>query len=291
MSINSLIIEERSRDIGKFLVGRLLPFRKKRMVGPFIFMDHMGPSSVGPDQYLDVDQHPHIGLATLTYLLEGEIQHQDSLGTEQIIKPGDVNWMVAGRGVTHTERTPMHLRDGRKYPLHGFQIWVALPKKTETAAPSFHHFEAGNLPTWQDADARFRLLAGTGFEKSSPVPVDSELFIMEIHTGKEYVLDAGNHLHGEIGMAIISGGINVDGQSIKSGQMLVSKLEDTCRVVLGPHSRVLLFGGRPFAEERYIYWNFVSSSKDAIEKAKNLWKQNGFPKVPGDATYVAMPQH
>jgi len=136
------IIPERSRDIGDFLVGRLLPFRKKRMVGPFIFIDHMGPSRVGPGHYMDIGQHPHIGLSTLTWLLEGAIHHKDNLGSDQIIGPGSVNWMTAGSGVVHTERTPAHLRDGGVYPVHGYQVWVALPKEKEHMPAEFHHVAA-----------------------------------------------------------------------------------------------------------------------------------------------------
>src|SRR5690606_16571634 len=154
MSNIGLIIEERTRDIGDFLVGRLLPFRKKRMVGPFIFIDHMGPEILGNGKYMDVGRHPHIGLSTLTFLLEGEIMHKDSIGTEQRIAPGSVNWMVAGRGVTHTERTPQDLRD-KTFTVHGYQIWVALPKNQEDIDPEFYHFDASELPQWQDGSASF----------------------------------------------------------------------------------------------------------------------------------------
>ena len=156
MSNTDLIIEERSRDIGDFLVGRLIPFRKKRMVGPFIFIDHMGPSQTGNGKFLDIDAHPHIGLSTLTYLLEGEIQHQDSIGTNQLIGPGSVNLMTAGNGVTHTERTPKHLRD-KVSTLHGYQIWIALPKAFEETTPEFQHVASPDLPQWHDEAASFTL--------------------------------------------------------------------------------------------------------------------------------------
>ena len=152
-----MIIEERSRDIGDFLVGMLIPFRKKRMIGPFIFIDHMGPTQLGPSKYMDVDQHPHIGLATLTYMLEGELIHEDSLGTHQRITPGSVNWMIAGKGVSHTERTPPDLRNGKKFTAHGYQIWVALPKAKEGMPPEFHHMPAETLPKWQDGPAQFHI--------------------------------------------------------------------------------------------------------------------------------------
>jgi redox-sensitive bicupin YhaK (pirin superfamily) len=155
MSNIGLIIEERSRDIGDFLVGRLLPFRKKRMVGPFIFIDHMGTSQLGPNSYMDVDQHPHTGLSTLTFMLEGEIVHKDSIGSEQRITPGSVNWMVAGKGVTHTERTPKNLRNGTSFSAHGYQIWVALPKDMEDCNPEFHHIEETALPKWKEGSAQY----------------------------------------------------------------------------------------------------------------------------------------
>ena len=154
MSNIGMIIEERSRDIGDFLVGRLIPFRKKRMIGPFIFIDHMGPTKLGPNKYMDVDQHPHTGLSTLTFMLEGEIMHEDSLGTKQRIKPGSVNWMTAGKGVTHTERTPEDLRNGNTFVAHGYQIWVALPKELEDMAPEFHHIEEKDIPRWTDETVR-----------------------------------------------------------------------------------------------------------------------------------------
>ena len=180
MSNIGMIIEERSRDIGDFLVGRLLPFRKKRMIGPFIFIDHMGPTRLGPKKYMDVDQHPHIGLSTLTFMLEGELMHEDSLGTQQLIRPGSVNWMTAGKGVSHTERTPEHLRNGKTFTAHGYQIWVALPKHLEDMEPEFHHIEATDLPKWKEGDAEFTLVAGEGYGRRSPVPVHSPLFMVEI---------------------------------------------------------------------------------------------------------------
>ena len=170
MSNTELIIEERSRDIGDFLVGRLIPFRKKRMVGPFIFIDHMGPSLIKPGHFMDIGQHPHIGLSTLTYLFEGEIMHRDTLGTEQRVMPGSVGWMTAGSGIVHTERTPADHRDGGEYPIHGFQIWVALPKHLEEMAPEFSYTPAEELPKWHRSGVNFTLVAGKAFSRVSPVP-------------------------------------------------------------------------------------------------------------------------
>ncbi len=259
------------------------------MVGPFIFIDHMGPSTIGHGKYMDIDQHPHIGLSTLTYLFEGQIHHQDSIGSDQIIKPGSVNWMTAGSGVTHTERTPDFLRNGDAFRLHGYQIWVALPKQKEEIQPSFHHFDVSELPNWQDQGANFRLVAGTGYGRQSPLPVHSPLFMVEVTTHEDYQLEIQEHLQGEIGICIVEGEVNACDQVIKAGNMLVSKTEDACRLHIKKDSLILLFGGEPFPEERSIYWNFVSSSKERIEKAKADWRDRKFPKVAGDHSYVPLP--
>lgn len=290
MSNIDLIIEERPRDIGDFLVGRLLPFRKKRTVGPFIFIDHMGPATIAASHYMDVDQHPHVGLATLTFLLEGEIMHKDSIGTVQKIAPGSVNWMIAGNGVTHTERTPETLRNGSDHTIHGYQIWVALPKDKEDIAPEFHHFDRNDLPRWNDGTTEFTLVAGKGYGKESPVPVHSELFMVEIKNTKEYVLHTEGQLFGEIGICVVEGAIQACEHHVEKGNMLVSKLENACSLTMAPNTHLILFGGQPLPEERFIYWNFVSSSKDKLEAAKERWRKKEFPKVPGDTTYVTMPE-
>ncbi|WP_420575453.1 pirin family protein [Ekhidna sp.] len=289
MSNTDMIIEERSRDIGDFLVGRLIPFRKKRMVGPFIFIDHMGPTTIKPGTYLDIDQHPHIGLSTLTYLFDGEARHQDSIGSDQHIKPGSVNWMTAGKGVTHTERTPAELRHGQQFTMHGYQIWVALPKEKEEMEPVFHHLDGAELPTWKDGTAHFKLVAGKGFGKESPLPVHSDLFMIEIETDDTYDLHVKDQLSGEIGFCIVEGSINACDQVVEKGNMLVSKTDNECGLQIAPNSRVLLFGGKPFPEERHIFWNFVSSSKEKIEEAKERWRNKQFPKVPNDDTYIPLP--
>lgn len=289
MSNSDLIIEERSRDIGDFMVGRLIPFRKKRMVGPFIFIDHMGPSKVGPDKYLDIDQHPHIGLSTLTFLLEGEIMHADSIGSKQRILPGSVNWMVAGKGVTHTERTPDDLRNGRSHRLHGYQIWVALPKELEQMTPEFHHFDRSDLPSWKDHSAEFVLVAGKGYGKESPLPVHSDLFMVEVKSTGPYELKIAGEVTGEIGICVVSGEIQACEHTVKAGNMLVSKTDDACGLTLKENTHVFLFGGQPLPEERYIYWNWVSSDKATLEQAKEDWKNKAFPKVAGDDTYIPLP--
>ncbi len=289
MSNIGLIIEERSRDIGNFLVGRLIPFRKKRMIGPFIFIDHMGPTQLGPKKYMDVDQHPHIGLSTLTFMLEGQILHEDSLGTKQIIKPGSVNLMTAGKGVSHSERTPPELRNGASFIAHGYQIWVALPKHLEDMPPEFHHISAADLPKWQEGSATFVLVAGEGYGKKSPVPVHSSLFMVEIKNTDTYQLNVAGKLKGEIGICIVKGSILACEETIGKGNILVSKVEDVCDIELLPNSHLLLFGGAAFPEERHIYWNFVSTSKEKIDQAKLDWKNKTFPMMEHDHTYVPLP--
>ncbi|MFC4220257.1 pirin family protein [Flagellimonas marina] len=290
MSNIGLIIEERSRDIGDFLVGRLIPFRKKRMIGPFIFIDHMGPTELGPARYMDVNQHPHLGLSTLTFMLEGEIMHQDSMGTQQRIKPSSVNWMTAGKGVTHTERTPKDMRNGTLFTAHGYQIWVALPKELEDMEPQFHHIDGADLPKWKDDSAEFKLVAGKGYDKESPVPVHSDLFMVEIKNEESYSLNVNGKLKGEIGICIVEGSIEACGEVVEKGNILVSKVEDTCNILLRPNTNLLLFGGEPFPEERHIYWNFVSSSKHKIEAAKEAWRSKTFPMMETDDTYVPLPE-
>lgn len=289
MSNLGLIIEERSRDIGDFLVGRLIPFRKKRMIGPFIFIDHIGPTKLGPSNYMDVDQHPHIGLSTLTFMLEGALIHEDSLGTKQLIEPGSVNWMTAGSGVSHTERTPKNLRNGKEFMVHGYQIWVALPKVYEEIFPSFHHISVEDLPKWEEQGISFTLVAGEGYGRKSPVPTFSPMFMLELKNKEVYNLDVAGKLKGEIGICIVEGSIRGCNQLIPKGNILVSKVEDVCKIELQPNSHILLFGGEPFKNECHIYWNFVASSKEKIAKAKNAWKAKTFPMMDSDTSYVPLP--
>ncbi|MEM6261388.1 MAG: pirin family protein [Bacteroidota bacterium] len=289
MSSLGLIIEERSRDIGDFLVGRLIPFRKKRMVGPFIFIDHMGPSVIKPGKYMDVGQHPHIGLSTLTYLFEGEIMHRDTLGTVQRVTPGSVGWMTAGKGIVHTERTPTDMRDGGEYPVHGYQIWVALPKELEEMTPEFSFTKAADLPRWTEGPLSYTLVAGNGFGRRSPVPVYSDLFMVEVKSTRRANFDTEGNLSGEIGICVVSGYIEACGERIDQGNMLVSKEKDVCHMVIGEDSHVLLFGGQPFPEERFIYWNFVASDKEKLEAAKERWANQEFDMVPGETGFVPLP--
>lgn len=293
MSNIELIIEERAADIGNFMVGRLLPFRQKRAVGPFTFIDHMGPANMKRGENLDVPPHPHIGLSTLTYLFEGSIFHRDSLGNAIEITPGAVNWMTAGKGVVHSERSPEHARDIEK-TLHGLQIWVALPKELEKMDPTFTHVEADAIPKWNIDKAEIKLIAGEAFGKKSPVPVHSDLYFVEIKSKERQTLSIGEHLYGESALYILEGKIHADGYDYEPRQILVAKDSKLCEFDIDANSTVYIFGGIPFEEERYIHWNFVNSDKKVIEQAREDWKNQNlaaFPKVPGDENdYVRLPE-
>lgn len=289
MSNIKLIIEERPSDIGNFMVGRLLPFREKRMVGPFSFIDHMGPALLSDHENLDVPPHPHIGLSTLTYLFEGSMMHRDSLGTAIEIKPGQVNWMTAGHGIVHSERTPEYLRQSEK-SLHGLQIWVALPKELEKMEPEFYHADADELPTWNADGVRFKLIAGEAFGKKSPIPVYSPLYFLELKNEKETTVKIGEYLFGESGIYILEGAIENDGNFFAPKQLLVAKDSSLCEFTMKANTTIYIFGGDAFPEERFIYWNFVATSKELIEEAKTKWVNQEFEKVPGETDFVPLPE-
>lgn len=283
MSNIKLIIEERAANIGKFMVGRLLPFRQKRMVGPFIYIDHMGPVKLNERQNFDVLPHPHIGLSTLTFLFEGSIMHRDALGNEVEIKPGAVNWMTAGKGIVHSERTPEYLRDSPLF-MHGLQIWVALPKDLEEMEPQFSHIEERDIPSWTDGDLEFKLVAGEAFGRKSPVPVFSKLFMLEIKSKSKRSVNIGDELYGEAGLYILDGAIESEGNIYEPKQLLVAKDSTLCEFTIKENSTIYIFGGDAFPEERFIDWNFVSSSKERIEESKQKWATQSFAKIKGDET-------
>ncbi|MEW5675455.1 pirin family protein [Flavobacterium enshiense] len=288
MSNIQLIIEERSADIGNFMVGRLLPFREKRTVGPFAFIDHMGPTCLKDYQNLDVAPHPHIGLSTLTYLFEGSIMHKDSLGTEVEIQPGAVNWMTAGKGIVHSERTPQYLRTSDKM-LHGLQIWVALPKELEEMEPTFTHVEKDDLPHWEQDGVSIKLIAGEAFGRKSPVPVYSPLYFLEIKSTAAQTVKIGDDLFGESALYILEGSIKSDNNVFDPKQILIAKDSKLCEFEMAENTTVYIFGGEAFPEERFIFWNFVSSRKERIEQAKTDWENQTFPKVPGETEFVPLP--
>ncbi len=288
MSNIDLIIEERPRDIGNFTVGRLLPFHSKRMVGPFIFIDHMGPVNISDHQNMDVPPHPHIGLSTLTYLFEGNVMHRDSLGNEIEITPGQVNWMTAGKGIVHSERTPQYLRQADKV-LHGLQIWVALPKHLEQMDPAFFHADGPELPAWENNGVAYKLIAGNAFGKTSPVPVYSKLYFLELKAKNKQRIKIGPELFGEVAIYILQGTLENEGHLYEPKRILVSKQSELCEFTLHAGTTVYIFGGEPFAEERFIYWNFVATSQELIDDAKQKWAAQQFPKVKGETDFVPLP--
>lgn len=288
-----LILEEKATDIGNFIVGRLLPFRQKRAVGPFVFIDHMGPACLAEYENVDVPPHPHIGLSTLTYLLEGAIFHRDSLGNAIEIQPGAVNWMTAGKGVVHSERTPDYLRKVDKF-MHGFQIWIGMPKHLEQSEPSFHHIEKEDIPVWQENGVQYKLIAGVFADRKSPVPVHSPLYFIEIKTQTPQTINIGEHLFGEVGMYVLNGTVKIEGNDYGSKQLLIAKNANLCAFETNGETTLYLFGGEPFPEERFIFWNFVNSDKQVLEQAKENWKSQNpeaFPKIPNDDTdFVPLPE-
>ena len=281
MSNIQLIIEERAVNIGKFMVGRLLPFRQKRMVGPFIYIDHMGPVQMNERENMDIFAHPHIGLSTLTFLFEGSIMHRDTLGTEVEIKSGAVNWMTAGKGIVHSERTPEYLRHSSK-TMHGLQIWVALPKELEQMDPEFFHIEKEQIPAWDENGLQYKLIAGEACGRKSPVPVYSKLYLIEIKSSTTQTVKLGSELYGESGLYILEGSIESEGNVYEPKQLLVAKDSKLCEFTITAGSSIYIFGGEPFPEERFIDWNFVSSDKALIEAAKQKWIAQEFDIIKGE---------
>ena len=288
MSNINLIIEERPVDLGSFMVGRLLPFRGKRMVGPFIFIDHMGPVQMNESHNADIPPHPHIGLSTLTYLFEGSIMHRDNAGNVMEIKPGEVNWITAGKGIVHSERTPEYLRHTEKV-MHGLQIWVALPKGLEEMEPSFFHATEPELPLWEMDGVTYKLLAGKAFGRQSPVPVYSDLFLIKMRSDKRQQVNIGHELFGEVGIYILEGSIENEGIQYEPKRILVAKDSNLCSFTMEAGTTLIIFGGDPFPEERHIYWNFVATSKELIEQAKKKWLEQSYPLIPGETEFVPLP--
>lgn len=291
--LETLIIP-RARDLGGFEVRRALPSPDRQMVGPFIFFDQMGPAEFITDGGIDVRPHPHIGLGTVTYLYQGEFEHRDSVGTHQMIYPGEVNWMVAGRGVTHSERTSDSTRATR-HNLFGIQTWVALPESHEDITPDFEHHKREALPHLSDGGVQARLILGTGWGSKSPVTMHSEIFYADITltAGAQFPLPDD---HEDRGIYVTHGSIEVAGDVFEAGRMMVFRPGDQISVRAGEQgARLMALGGATLNEPRYIWWNFVSSSRAKIEEAKIAWNaadwQNGpFKLPPGDqAEFIPIP--
>jgi redox-sensitive bicupin YhaK (pirin superfamily) len=283
-----LVILPPSRDLGDgFTVRRALPQPQRRMVGPFIFFDQMGPVELRPGTGLDVRPHPHIGLATITYLFDGEIMHRDSVGSVQPIRPGEVNWMTAGRGIVHSERSP----DGARVTgphLFGLQLWVALPAAQEEADPTFAHHDAHEIPEGTFDGVTVRQIVGAADGLVSPVRTLSDMIYLEavIAPGSRYRIPSDQV---ERAFYLVSGAVTVDGQPFGPSELVV--LKPHAEIVLASEhgARLVVVGGEPFPEQRYIYWNFVSSRAERIEQAKRDWREQLFPAVPDEHEFIPLP--
>ena len=283
------IVVPRTVDLGGLQVRRALPSARSRMVGPFIFFDHFGPAVFGAGAGIDVRPHPHIGLATVTYLFDGEIVHRDSLGSAMPIRPGAVNWMTAGRGIVHSERTAPDHRDGSE-PLHGLQLWVALPMKNEESAPGFAHTPGSDIPQARENGLTLRVIAGAMHGLRSPVATLWETVFAEFRLKAGSVLPIGSE-HEERALYVISGEIEIGGERHPSQRLLVLKPGDRVDVKAFTDAHFILVGGAAMDGPRHIWWNFVSSRKDRIEAAKADWKLGRFALVPGDTSeFIPLPE-
>ncbi|UXR65056.1 pirin family protein [Bdellovibrio bacteriovorus] len=280
-------IPPRLVSVGGPQVHRLIPYSKKRMVGPFIFFDYFPATDFAAGDGLNVRPHPHIGLSTLSYLLEGQVLHHDSLGNKQILRPGDVNWMTAGSGISHSERLPEEIH-GKAHRLHLLQFWVALPLTAEDRAPSFTHHEMASIPSFKVGTADVSLIAGEAFKHKSPVDVYSSLFFMDVKLPKTetFTFDPGNQ---ELAFYIIKGKLDIDGKEIPPDDFVVLEQGSSLKVTAAEDTQFIVLGGEPFPEPRYIYWNYVSSSREKIEEAKKQWRELTFPQVPGETDIIPLP--
>jgi redox-sensitive bicupin YhaK (pirin superfamily) len=282
------ILQPKPRDIGDFSVRRVLPAFPRQRVGPFVFFDHMGPESLAPGRGMDVRPHPHIGLATVTYLFEGEIVHRDSLGFVQPIRPGDVNWMTAGRGIVHSERTPDALRAAGSR-IHGIQTWIALPRSDEETAPAFVHHPAATLPVLDLPGATVRVIAGHALGVRSPVAVFTDTLYAAAQLQSRVALSLPSE-HEERAVYLVEGSVTVAGAPLAPGEMAVLAAGGDVEIRAAAASTVMLVGGAAMDGPRFIWWNFVASSRERIEQAKADWRDERFAPVPGETERIPLPE-
>ncbi len=280
-----LVLRPRERDLGEFTVRRVLPAARRRAVGPFVFFDHMGPAVFSPGKGIAVRPHPHIGIATITYLFEGQIMHRDSLGVTQAIEAGAVNLMTAGRGIVHSERAGDDLDTTSK--LHGIQSWIALPDDKEEIEPAFEHIPASELPEFEQDDCTIRVIMGECLGKKSPVPTYSETLYLDVVMQEDGSLALPGEW-AEFAVYVVEGSVSIDGETFDSGAMAIAESRGTLSVSANAQSRVMVIGGDSVGE-RHIYWNFVHSSEARIEQAKEDWREGRFEMVPGDAEFIPLP--
>ena len=281
------LVAPRVHDLGGFQVRRAVPSIQARSVGPFVFVDHMGPAVFEPGRGIDVRPHPHIGLATVTYLWAGTIRHRDTLGSVQDIRPGDVNWMTAGRGIAHSERTPVDVR-GAQHPVHGMQTWVALPRSHEETTPAFYHHSAASLPVIERPGVTLRVIAGRAFGEESPVAVFADTFnvAVDMDAGAEFEIDARPV---ERALYLLEGEVQLDGADIPVQHLVVLDRGASHRLRARTPVKAMLLGGEPLDAPRHMWWNFVSSSKDRIEQAKQDWLDDRFGKIEGETEFIPLP--
>lgn len=281
------VIIPKLRDLGDFTVRRALPAAQRQRVGPFIFFDQFGPTVLQAGHALDVRPHPHIGLSTMTWLFAGEIQHKDSLGNDLTIRPGEVNWMTAGRGIVHSERSPASQRNGNA-PLGGTQVWLALPLEKETMAPAFYHYSADEIPKIADSGMVLTLVAGTGFGERSPVHTESETFYADLvlQDARRFLVPRDIE---ERAIYVIEGSLDIAGDRFDAGTMVVLKPGTDIELRSQGRSHCVLLGGDALPGERHLYWNFVASTRERLEQAKDDWRAGRFAMVAGDDEFIPLP--
>lgn len=281
------MIKARQHDLGGFSVRRLLPAFVQQSIGPFIFFDHIGPVTFAPDQGPNVRPHPHIGLITVTYLFEGHLIHRDNTGAVQTISPHDVNWMVAGSGIVHSERTAPHLHK-QNWSFHGIQTWLALPKAYEEATPQFLHFPQKELPFIQKEGIQIRILAGHFQDIVSPIPVFSHTLYVDAHLRQHHTLTIPNE-HKERAVYLINGQASIKGEILPQETLILLKENESILLTAHTDSHLLLIGGDTLDGHRHIWWNFVASEKDKIEAAKEQWLAQSYPPIPGETEFIPLP--
>jgi len=284
-----MMVTPRAMSIDGTAISRILPYVKKRMVGPFIFLDHLPETHFMPETGMNVRPHPHIGLSTLSYLLKGQAIHRDSLGNEQILKAGDVNWMTAGRGIAHSERIPPEIKS-HEYDFSLLQFWIALPLDKEEIEPSFTHYDKNQIPEFSVGTAKITLIAGEAFDKKSPVEVFSKLFFFSVslNQGESFSFTPG--AKEEVSLYRIKGAIQLDEHTLNDNHYVILDQGSKLQVTAVEDSYFVVFGGEPFPETRHIFWNFVSSSVDRIEQAKQDWIAGRFPKVIHETEFIPFPE-
>jgi len=287
MDAGFAVLKPHTKDLGGFQVRRLLPGHPIRMVGPFVFFDHMGPATFPPGGGVDVRPHPHIGLATVTYLFEGALVHRDSLGSVQRIAPGDVNWMTAGRGIVHSERSPDDERPAGPR-LHGIQTWVALPQAHEQDDPEFNHHPQATLPLIERPGVAMRLIAGRAFGARAPVKTYSEIFYLAVDLIPGATLALPPE-HEQRGVYVVEGEVSLDGTPVAPCHLAVLAAGETVEVSAASAARLMLLGGAKMDGERIIWWNFVATAREPIESAKARWARQEFPPVPGETEFIPLP--